>query len=949
MGNGLRESGMRLPVWRDVDVLVVGATTGAVAAAQAARAGGRTALLVSELSYLGEESAGTLNLWPAELDRTDPLVATMYAEDGPWPALPSGVKRALDGALLRDDIPFLFLARPVALLRDDAGRLAGAVLATRTALCAVRCRALVDATRYGAAARLAALPLIPRTDLPTELAWTVISRGAPDGWDDVVELAPPFRQQIDGEAHTFQAFRVHAQRALLDDDPRAMAHAMRGLHTPGNVLVAADIIPDVPAQRLPGAVYDDPARLPDTAFTPAPGLFLLNGLLPCDAARLERSDVQAALGRRVGVLAAQAVAPVGEIAAVQTGGDATGAFRAETAFLRREEGVLELSLPAFPRLGRCDVAVAGGGTGGAPAGIAAARNGARTVVLETQATLGGVGTVGLVAAYWFGNLVGFTAELDAAVSAIEPMFRTDVVARWSPEIKSAVYHKMLRDAGGAAWTHSFAFGVRLAGDRVDGLLVSTPFGCGLLEAGCVVDATGNADISAAAGAPCRVIGAQHAAVQGTGLSPRYTPEVRAQNSDHTFVDETDPEGITHAFAVSRAKFPKAYDVSPLVNSRERRQIIGDLAISPLDILAERTFPDTLFTARSNFDTHGFIIHPVFMVAEPGHEPLQAHVPFRCMLPVGLDGVLVTGLGVSAHRDALPVIRMQGDVQNQGYAAGLAAALSAARGLPLRQLEIRALQRRLVEIGILGPDVPAHEDSFPMPTEAIRAAVREDLTTLMPAAILFAHPVESQPLLLEILRKDADPARRVQAARILGLMGRAEAGPSLADVVRDAAWDDGWHYRGMGQFGRSMSPLDVTILALARTGDPAGAAVITAKARQLDADAPFSHCRAVGLAAALLRDAALTRAVDDLLALPGLAGHAHLDTRDVIARVDDNMTDNTARELALRELYLARGLYLAGDSEGRGRSILETYTRDLRGVFARHARAVLADGMVADLA
>jgi hypothetical protein len=57
----------------------------------------------------------------------------------------------------------------------------------------------------------------------------------------------------------------------------------------------------------------------------------------------------------------------------------------------------------------------------------------------------------------------------------------------------------------------------------------------------------------------------------------------------------------------------------------------------------------------------------------------------------------------------------------------------------------------------------------------------------------------------------------------------------------------------------------------------------------------------------------------------------------------------ARNRALRELHLARGLFLAGDRNGRGRAILETYAQDLRGIFARHARAVLAHALAGELA
>jgi hypothetical protein len=73
----------------------------------------------------------------------------------------------------------------------------------------------------------------------------------------------------------------------------------------------------------------------------------------------------------------------------------------------------------LPRLGRFDVVVVGGGTGGAPAAISAARAGADTLVIELSSGLGGVGTLGQITKYWFGNRVGFTAEIDAGVNALE--------------------------------------------------------------------------------------------------------------------------------------------------------------------------------------------------------------------------------------------------------------------------------------------------------------------------------------------------------------------------------------------------------------------------------------------------------------------------------------------------------------------------------------------------
>ncbi len=838
-----------IPVWRDVDVMVVGASSRAVEAALELHRQGRRVLAVSDLSYFGEDSAGTLKCAPV---------------------YPAAEKRRLETALLEARVPFLYLVRPVSLLRDDDGRIGGAILAARTALFAVRCRSIVDATRHGVVFRLAGARATPRAPAPATVDWSVIATQAPAG---ATERPAAF-------AHGDRAFRVFRVKAARSADPLSREHAVRSSLVDASVLVTADILQDSP----------------DYDFAPVPDVH-------ADAAS-------------VALRPAKPLAP------------AAGPYRFAPAFLRQPIGMLDASPTDVPILGRYDVVVAGGGTGGGPAGIAAAREGARTLVLEAQHGLGGVGTIGLISTYWFGNRVGFTAELDSAVMAVDAESRSKAGRSWSPEVKSAMLHRMLADAGGTAWLGSYAFGVRMDGDRVTGLLVSTPCGVGLVEAGVVVDATGNADIAAAAGAPCRVIGAEHAAIQGTGLSPRADPGVRGRNSDHTFVDENDPEGITHAFVNARAKFPNDFDTSPLVNTRERRQIHGDLEVSPLDILAGRTFPDTVVTAISNFDTHGFIVHPVFMVAVPGHDPLRAHVPFRCMRPKGVEGVLVTGLGVSAHRDALPVIRMQADVQNQGFAAGLAAAM-AGRG-SLRGIDIRTLQRRLASAGILAPDVPSHVDSFPVSPDAVRQAAA-DLTVAQNVAILFAHPEQSRPLL-----RDAPGA---EAAMILGLQGFAEAAPALAALVRGAPWDDGWNFRGMGQFGMCMSRMDVLILALARTRDPAGVAAIEEKIRQLDAQAFFSHGRVAGIAAALLP--ALAPAVAALLALPGVSGHARTDTLTAVRAANGELCETEARNLALRELYLAGGLYLAGDIEGRGRRILEQYANDLCGIYARHARALLA--------
>lgn len=936
---------MRISLLCDVDVLVVGASTAAVAAALEARNAKRSAMVVSDLAYLGEDVAGTLNLWPQGIDRADPLAAAIFEHTGDGPVAPTAVKGTLERTLAAADVRLMYLARPVAVLRNSAGRVAGVIIAARTSLFAVTCRAIVDATRFGTMLKLAGANLVTR-EAVAGCHWTIICDGEPHGLSlPAQQIVPPIRRKAKDTPKDFTAYQLHVDDPALVNDPIAVEHFLRASVISPNVVAVADIVQTAGPQRLAGAPVAGIKALTDAQLTVAPGLFAASSMLPLtnDAvATFERCDINIAIGRRAGKLAAAVPADQSQEFVAITGANPANAGQLgfAEAFLRQPQGHIELKSLAWPKLGTYDVVVAGGGTGGAPAAIAAARAGAKTLLLEIQRALGGVGTVGLITKYWFGNRVGFTDEIGALIAGIDPAAEAQKKNGWSPEVKAAVYQKLLRDAGGSAWLGGYAFGVRLDGSRINGLLVSSPLGCGLVETPAVVDATGNADIAAAAGAPCRLIDGRHVATQGTGLSPRVWPGVRYQNSDHTFVDETDAEGVTAALINSRAKFKNDFDVASLIDSRERRQIIGEYEISPLDIMAHRTFDDTVFTARSNFDTHGFIVHPLFMMVSPDHDPVSAHVPYRCMLPRGVDGVLVTGLGMSAHRDALPVIRMQADVQNQGYAAGLAAARCAQSGISFRQLDVKALQRDLVKVGVLAHDVPNHVDSFPLPKEKIDAAAAGDLGKVMNAAILIAHPRESQPLLLPIMKSDANPERRVDAALLLGLIGVAAAGETLAAAVKAAAWDNGWNYRGMGQFGASMSRLDAMIIALARTGASAGVPALVEKINQLDGAAQFSHCRAVAVATALLKSPELVSAIADLLAKSTMQGHAQTTVQEMFKHVNDDPCETEARNLSLRELYLARGLFVAGDHNGLGKKILEKYAMDIRGHYARHARAVL---------
>jgi hypothetical protein len=362
----------------------------------------------------------------------------------------------------------------------------------------------------------------------------------------------------------------------------------------------------------------------------------------------------------------------------------------------------------------------------------------------------------------------------------------------------------------------------------------------------------------------------------------------------------------------------------------------------MDVYLGRTFPDTVVCASSNFDSHGFTIHPMFMLRPPDRKTMPCHVPYRCLLPKGIDGVLVTGLGVSAHRDVMPVIRMQADIQNQGYAAGIAAATAARSGKTLREIDIRELQKHLVEKGNLPAEVLAEKDSFPLPTERVEQAVKTVANDFKGIEVIFVEPGQALPLLREAYAAAGSEQTKLTYAHILGILGDPTGAGTLVEAVKTREWDKGWKYTGMGQYGASMSPLDSLIIALARTRRAEALEPILAKTGQLGPDHVLSHHQAVAMALETLPNPAAAKPLAELLKKPDMTGHTYPDINVATRNMPPSGEDTTTRECSLRELILARALYRCGDCDGLGEKILREYARDLRGHYARHARAILKE-------
>ena len=192
--------------------------------------------------------------------------------------------------------------------------------------------------------------------------------------------------------------------------------------------------------------------------------------------------------------------------------------------------------------------------------------------------------------------MGFTTEHDKGVEALGASVHVVGKREW--------WRRENRAAGVEMWFGAMACGAVVRDGRVSGVVVATPQGRGVVLAKDVVDATGNADIAAAAGARCEFLGAGEIALQGAGLAERRLGESYI-NTDWGYVNDGD--AVDQWLFALRARAGAAHgtwDVSQATGSRERRRIVGATSVSPLDVVNGRTFPDTIVQGRSDFDTHG---------------------------------------------------------------------------------------------------------------------------------------------------------------------------------------------------------------------------------------------------------------------------------------------------------------------------------------------------------
>jgi FAD dependent oxidoreductase len=408
-----------------------------------------------------------------------------------------------------------------------------------------------------------------------------------------------------------------------------------------------------------------------------------------------------------------------------------------------------------------DVLVVGAGSAGATAAVAAARTGARTLLVDRNGFLGGTSTAVLDTFYAFYTpgerprkvVAGIPDEVVARLTERGMAFErpntygAGTGITYDPESLKRVWDELVTEAGASLLLHAFVIGAEVQDGRVVAVDVATKGGVRRIEPRVVVDASGDADVCALAGAPYEAPGddvqslstvfrvanvdtARAETVPKHELwrlmreardSGRYAL-TRIEGSVHRTphegvmmalmtrvrkVDATDPEQLSAAelegrrqaheyFRFLRENVP-GYEravlvsTSPAIGVRESRRILGEHVLTADEILGATRFEDQVAQCGAPIEEHhaGDDTRWVYLV-----EGQTYGIPFRALQPRGLDNVVVAGRCFSATHDAHASARSMGTCMAMGQAAGTAAALSAEP----KRLDPQELRTRLREDG-----------------------------------------------------------------------------------------------------------------------------------------------------------------------------------------------------------------------------------------------------------
>jgi FAD dependent oxidoreductase len=398
-------------------------------------------------------------------------------------------------------------------------------------------------------------------------------------------------------------------------------------------------------------------------------------------------------------------------------------------------------------LARTQVLVVGGGSAGTAAAIAAARLGADTMLLERYGSLGGLATGGLIILLLTlddgdgRQVVGGLCQevVDRIVrrgGAFHPArdewgatdealierdrrwglvwgsgpHRTRYSVAYDPEELRFAFNEMVESSGARLLLHVWACEPLIEDGRVAGVALQSKRGRGAILAEVVIDATGDGDIFAAAGArfelekvlpwlwfrvggvedPDAALAAGGWFFRTVGAGQMLMPWGATERIVRK-IDATDPSDLTLAEIQCRKMVMKEVDRLRAEVPQFRNAHLCDIA-TQLGITESRRLVGEYVLRREDMD------HPIDdAIGITGHWTrygARYWIPYRSLLVREVDNLLAAGRCISVDHRTHHATKEIPACMVTGQAAGTAAALAVRRGVGPKQIDIVELQDTL---------------------------------------------------------------------------------------------------------------------------------------------------------------------------------------------------------------------------------------------------------------